>query len=162
MPGTFYQYNDSIREYTVDLFSVCWFVCFDERPWMMVGFFLFPFIWDWYVRVKQLELPAFSKGQILKTLVVPRSSPVSLRIIKSWPSSSWELTLSFLLIPPRSRDGLVISQARTEEIGCVSKKTLRKFSWGASKENESNLVHYLAWLICCSWRGDGIIAACNS
>ena len=36
------------------------------------GFFLFPFIWDWYVRVKQLELPAFSKGQILKTLVAPQ------------------------------------------------------------------------------------------
>lgn len=72
MPGTFYQYNDSIREYTVDLFSVCWFVCFDERPWTMVGFFLFPFIWDWYVRVKLLELSAFSKGQILKTLVVPQ------------------------------------------------------------------------------------------
>lgn len=38
----------------------------------MVVVFLFPFIWDWHVRVKQLELPAFSKGQILKTLVVPQ------------------------------------------------------------------------------------------
>lgn len=46
----------------------------------MVGF-SFPFIWDWYVGVKQLELPAFSKGANIKDISGPQFT-VSLRIIK--------------------------------------------------------------------------------
>ena len=78
IPGTFYQYNDSIREYSVDLFSVCWFVCFDERPWMMVGYFSFSFSLGLVCKGQTTWATSFLQGANIKDISGPPEVHLSL------------------------------------------------------------------------------------
>lgn len=52
-----------------------------------------PFIWELATRLTQLELPAFSKGQLLKTSDVPQKLP-------SLPQNHQKLSQLFLKVHP--------------------------------------------------------------